>query len=53
MLNSRDLAVVAEKQKGVVYLVASSLLLIDEEEERVKQDVEKQYAPRKKRTRTI
>ena len=52
-LNSRDLAVAAEKQERVMYLAASSLLLIDEEEERVKQDVEKQYTPKKKRTRTI
>ena len=54
MSNSRDLAVAAEKQKRVVlYLAAASLLLIDEKEERVKQDVEKQYAPKKKTTRTV
>ena len=46
MLNPRDLAVAAERQIRVMHLAASSLLLIDEEEQRVEQDVEKQYAPK-------
>ena len=53
MMNSRDLAVAAEKQKRVMNLAPSFPLSIDKKEQKVKQDVEKQYAPKKKRIRTI